>query len=159
MNEWSVISTIHINTEPVIWPPSFRNIDTERDLLSFCVPEAYWRSMWLRRINSAKRFEREQPLCKLKNLKAYPSGLINEPLKSCILFDYKQEVIPLILKNSSDISRSWEAMQRLFSTGIWLWMFPWETSPWAQGDAHFWFFFKLPQRNPKSGDLTSPVLK
>lgn len=57
-------------------------------------------------------------LSKVKNLEAYPSGLSNKPLKSCILFDYKQEVIPLIFENSSDISRSWEAMQRLFSAGI-----------------------------------------
>lgn len=36
----NVISTDHINTEPAIWPPSFRSVDMEREI-SFSVPEAY----------------------------------------------------------------------------------------------------------------------
>ena len=64
---------------------------------------------------------------------------LNKPLKSCILFYYKQEAILLTFKNSSDICRSWEAKQKLLNTGIWLWMFPWETNLLSSGDAHLWF--------------------
>lgn len=83
----------------------------------------------------------------MKNLEAYPTGLSNKPLKSCILFDYKQEVIPLIFENSSDISRSWEAMQRLFSTGIWLWLFPSETPPELK-EMFIFDFFQIATKKP-----------
>lgn len=53
-----------------------------------------------------------------ENSEAYSLAPSNKPLKSCILFYYKQEAILLAFKKSSDVCRSWEAKQRLCSTGI-----------------------------------------
>lgn len=136
MNDHVLFLQISINAGLALCPPFFRKVDMEKGSLSTqkLIEKACGKKGRKKKKKESKKIrkegkkEKERKACdpeettvlrvSWENSEAYSLAPSNKPLKSCILFYYKQEAILLAFKKSSDICRSWEAKQRLLSTGI-----------------------------------------